>query len=189
VATLLSMFDAESSNEGLMLRWRFSDPGAFSDVGLERGTTTDGPWTRIDAERRIESGATVVLDRSVEPGQTFYYRLVATQLDGRLLTFGPITATRGGSTLGFALARISPNPSLGPTLIEFALPREAPVRLSVADVQGREVVLLATGSYRAGTHQVTWSGQTDRGDASPGLYFICLKTPEGTMVRRLALTR
>jgi hypothetical protein len=87
------------------------------------------------------------------------------------------------------MPRITPNPSRGRTLVEFTVPREARVRVSIADVMGRELVVLADGVHQPGRYQATWSGKTDRGDAPAGLYFARYQMPGKTIVQRLALTR
>jgi hypothetical protein len=89
----------------------------------------------------------------------------------------------------FELTSIQPNPSRGSSRIHFALPREARVRLSVLDIQGREIAVLAEGTYRSGPYEATWNGRTARGDAPAGLYFVRFQTPAGVQVRRLAMTR
>ena len=75
------------------------------------------------------------------------------------------------------------------TLLEITVPREAPVRLSVLDIQGREVATLIDGIYRPGRYQVTWNAKSGRGEAPAGLYFIRYRVPGKEMVRRLVLAR
>jgi hypothetical protein len=61
------------------------------------------------------------------------------------------------------------------------------VRLSVVDVQGREVAVLVDGVQRPGVYQATWSGRTERGAAPVGLYFVRYQTPNGNLMRRVVL--
>jgi len=90
--------------------------------------------------------------------------------------------------VAFAFA-VRPNPSRGPVEIEYALPRESQVRLSVFDVAGREVARLVDGPRSAAVHVASWSGIGARARARAGVYLVRLETPEGTWVRRLALLR
>jgi hypothetical protein len=62
------------------------------------------------------------------------------------------------------------------------------VRLEVVDVQGRVVAVLAEGGFGAGRHERVWDSSTSRARAA-GLYFVRLETPEGSLVRRVALLR
>ena len=63
----------------------------------------------------------------------------------------------------------------------------ATVRLSVIDIQGREIAILANGAWPAGRHHATWDGETARGAASTGLYFLRFSTGGREWVQRLAI--
>jgi len=88
----------------------------------------------------------------------------------------------------FALAPPRPNPTAGEIQIEYALPRDARVRISVQDVEGRTAAVLVDGPERAGRRRAAWSGRIGNARASAGLYFLCYETPEGRIVRRFAVT-
>jgi subtilisin family serine protease len=88
----------------------------------------------------------------------------------------------------FELAPVQPNPLRGVGRIGFALPRASKVRLSVIDVQGREVAVLAEGIFEAGRHQVRWEGASS-GGVGPGLYFVRLNVAGRSLVRRSVVTR
>ena len=188
-AALLSLFQARPVDDGLELRWQFGDPRLFAAVELERGATALGPWTPVAGERREENGATVMVDRGVDPGRTYYYRLRATSAAGATTLFGPFAQTAGQAIAEFALVRLAPNPSIGEMRIDFTVPRPAIVRLSVMDVLGREVAVLADGMHPPGRYQATWSGEDARGRVPVGLYFVRFRTPAGSFVRRAVLTR
>jgi hypothetical protein len=89
----------------------------------------------------------------------------------------------------FALGAVRPNPSRGAVAFAYQLPREANVRLSVVDVQGREVATLRNDLEPAGVHSLTWSGITTTGVAARGLYFVRYQAGGKTFVRRFALIR
>lgn len=94
----------------------------------------------------------------------------------------------GGPITEFALASITPNPNPGAARISWTLPAEARVRLSIHDIQGREVEVLAYGSYPPGRHDVAW--QTGRSGAeAAGIYFVRLQMPGRTLVRRMVVIR
>ena len=89
----------------------------------------------------------------------------------------------------FALEAVAPNPTAGEARLVFAMPRPAAVRLTVHDVQGREVARLVDGERPAGRHPVAWDGRVRGGPARAGLYFVRLLTPEREFVRRLVMVR
>jgi len=182
-ATMLSMFEVRPTAEGLEVRWQFSEPEAIAEVQLERSERSSGPWIPAALDLRREGNVTVALDRGVEQGRTYYYRLIVRTHDGRSLTFGPMMGTENAVT-DFAM-RLTPNPSRGATQVEFTVPRESRIRISVVDVHGREVALLAEGNQRAGRYRAVWDGSTARGRAAPGLYFVRYQTDGKDYTQRL----
>jgi SprB-like repeat protein len=88
-----------------------------------------------------------------------------------------------------ALGKPTPNPSAGPVRLRYALPATTAVRVSVLDLQGREVAVLADGTRPAGWGWATWDGATRDGRAPGGVYFIRLKAGGRQIVQRFALIR
>ena len=68
----------------------------------------------------------------------------------------------------------------------FTLPREQVLHLSVLDVQGRECAVLADGAYPAGHHRVATSAAA-HGPLAPGLYWLRLRTEDGTLSHRFVI--
>ena len=95
----------------------------------------------------------------------------------------------GGPVTEFALGTVRPNPSRGAVALAYQLPRSGSVRLSVVDVQGREIAVLANGATPAGRHTATWSGLTANGLAPHGLYFVRYAAGGKVFTRRFALLR
>ena len=87
----------------------------------------------------------------------------------------------------FALEPVHPNPATRQALVRFSLGQDARVRLSVRDLQGREVALLADGVLPAGEHAASLERGTGPRSLAAGMYFVCLETPAGRHVRRLAV--
>jgi hypothetical protein len=99
------------------------------------------------------------------------------------------TGVEGSACRGLALAPPAPNPAQGRLRFSFDLPRAMRVRLAVVDVQGRVVAALAEGDFSAGRHERSWDASAHGVRAGAGLYFVRLETPEGRLVRRVALLR
>ncbi len=84
----------------------------------------------------------------------------------------------------------SPNPFNPRTTIRFELPGAARVRLTVHDVGGRCVAVLADGDLPAGAHEAVWDGRDRLGrPAASGLYFGRLEAGSFVVTRRMALVR
>jgi hypothetical protein len=188
-STLVSTFEALPVQDGIRLRWGFAQPELLSRVALERSASEAGPWTVVQDALAGGGRTAEFVDREVEAGQTYHYRLSGAIRSGATMTFGRVVVVAGAAIESFELSSVAPNPTSGPTTVDFALPRAAHLRLAVLDVQGREIALLANGAYEPGRHQVTWSGRTERGLAQAGVYFVRFEAEGKVFTRRLALTR
>jgi len=90
----------------------------------------------------------------------------------------------------FQLWQNVPNPVVDRTMISYAVPVEAPVELSIFDVQGRVLRKLVRGNVGPGIHQVTWDGADDRGrPVGAGIYYYRFTSGDRTFERRLVTLR
>jgi hypothetical protein len=186
---LLSLFRAEPLVSGVELRWQFGDAGRFVDSWIERAARAEGPWATLAADRRLEGGMTVAMDRTAVAGTEYWYRLVARQQTGATTLFGPLRATAGSLVARSELGAVRPNPGKGNFTVDFSVPRQSNVRVSVLDVQGREVALLFSGPHGPGLYQAVWTGETAKGLAPVGMYFVRYQAPDKVLFSRLVLAR
>lgn len=98
-----------------------------------------------------------------------------------------VDAPGPGLPTEFALSPVAPNPARGAVDAWFALPHEARVRVSVFDLQGRELAVLENGVLPAGRHLAHWDPALASNAA--GLYFVRLATEGRTWVRRVVVAR
>lgn len=78
-----------------------------------------------------------------------------------------------------------PNPFNPTTTIEFSIPVNDYVRLSVFDILGREVEVLVNNNLSAGNHSINF----DASGLSSGIYFYQLKTGDKILVKKLNLLK
>lgn len=86
---------------------------------------------------------------------------------------------------GFSLKPAFPNPFNPATTLEYALNVTSDARLSVHDLSGREVALLARGRQEAGAHHVVF----DAAALPSGVYFARLQTEGGAVTQKLLLVK
>jgi len=92
--------------------------------------------------------------------------------------------------LKYKLYQNFPNPFNPTTTIRFSLPDLAYVRLSIVDLLGREVAVIADDVRAAGDHIVVSDGRNSSGvDVSSGVYVYRMTTAEQTLSRKLMLLR
>ena len=91
---------------------------------------------------------------------------------------------------GYSLAQNFPNPFNSQTVIRFELSAAAKIDLSIYNLQGQRVVVLAKGRQRAGTGQVSWNGLDHKGRPLPsGVYFYRLVVDGKRVTRKLVVLR
>ncbi len=90
----------------------------------------------------------------------------------------------------FALNPNYPNPFNPETTIEFALPRDSKVTLTIYNLNGQLVRQLVSNSYKAGYQRVIWNGRDYSGNAvGSGVYIYTLKAGDFSQTRKMILMR
>jgi hypothetical protein len=131
------------------------------------------------------------VDRTVEPGRTYSYRLDAVDTWGNMQVFdlGTVTVGRAPPS-SMVLHESRPNPFNPSTLIPFELSRSARVTLRIYDTAGRQVRTLVDGVLGPDLHHTAWDGLDDRGKAlGSGVYFCRLSAGGRTFAEKLVMVR
>ena len=187
--TTLTQLDAEAMDDGVRLSWASVNRAEFTQLVLQRATAQSGPWQELAIAMHDAGTRTSAFDGTAEPGHTYWYRLLGTTAAGSQSIAGPVSA-QSGAPLAFALAAPHPNPARGAMTVAFSVARSANVRLSVLDLQGREVATLADGVHAAGRYEAHWQGSLRDGQrAATGLYFLRYTTPDRVVNQRVTLVR
>jgi len=104
----------------------------------------------------------------------------------RLDSEGSVVEGFGGNqSMSFALNPPHPNPFNQRVALDFALPSAAPVKLTVYDIQGREVEKLVEREMSPGYHEITWDAE----GISSGVYFAVLNAGEYTQTQKMVLMK
>jgi hypothetical protein len=90
----------------------------------------------------------------------------------------------------FSGLRNRPNPFNPSTDIEFSLQFDAPVTLSIYDVNGKRVRTLASRHFTRGPHSVPWDGRDAGGElVASGVYFLRLTAGNDSQVLKTVLVK
>jgi len=90
----------------------------------------------------------------------------------------------------FALKQNYPNPFNPSTEIAFSLEQASTINLTIFNVLGQKVKVLADGSKQAGTHSLSWNGTDEMGAlVSTGLYFYTLTDGNNSVTMKMALMK
>lgn len=143
----------------------------FADYtsGMVWGLHYDGAGTpeRFDLAEHSEVMLTV--------GTGFNGEILLGALDGQIYRLGRTTTGVESSRSATRLFGNFPNPFNPVTTIRFTLANAADVRLDIVSVRGEHVRRFAMARTPAGSHDVVWRGDTDRGArVASGVYFCRL---------------
>jgi hypothetical protein len=88
------------------------------------------------------------------------------------------------------LSGVHPNPFNPMTKVSFRVSKAGPVTVTVHDLAGRRIAILADSPYEPGEYSATWNGQDSRGRAMPsGHYVVHLESASGQDSRKVVLVR
>ncbi len=92
--------------------------------------------------------------------------------------------------LVFSLEPNYPNPFNPTTTIPYNLDESSVIRMSIVDINGKEIVELLNTNHGAGRHEVSWNSIDDQGKTvEAGVYFCRLETIERTAIQKLLLVK
>jgi hypothetical protein len=92
--------------------------------------------------------------------------------------------------MSFALFQNQPNPFNPETNISFTLPVRAYVYMTIYNIEGKKVRILASREMSAGTHTVHWNGRDEAGNpVASGIYFYRLKTQHFDQTQKMVLMK
>jgi hypothetical protein len=90
----------------------------------------------------------------------------------------------------YALDQNYPNPFNAGTVISFALPEASRVKVTVFNVLGQTVRVLADNDMEAGVRNVSWDGRDDNGNAaSSGVYFYRIAANNFNDTKKMTLIK
>jgi hypothetical protein len=167
-------------------------PGLQSiDLQLSRNGTS-GPWEPIAAG--LPDTGTYRWVAAAPFSNAARVRVIARDYAGVLGTDVSTSDFVIGATLGvepvasgaaFTLGRVAPQPLVGRAMLSYALPHRTNVRVTLLDVQGRELTVLTQGEREAGRYNVPLEGAS----LPPGLHFVRLQAPGVDLRQRVVTLR
>lgn len=136
----LVSFEATGADDAIALSWVTKDQVGFSHFEVEK--STDGLlFETFQNVRSVESGeknSYGLVDKRVNEGVLYYYRLKMVDLDGNF-SYSQVVNARLEGDPSFALDPIWPNPSQGNIHFRYFHAGEEPMQVEVFDFAGRKI--------------------------------------------------
>ncbi|MCX6164560.1 MAG: T9SS type A sorting domain-containing protein, partial [Ignavibacteriae bacterium] len=112
-------------------------------------------------------------DSKVNSGK-YNYRIKQIDYNGNFEFFALSSTVEIGIPQKYVLSQNYPNPFNPTTKIDYQIPKDAKVKITVYDVTGKEVLVLVNDNQKAGFYTV----QMDATNISSGNYFYRMTTSE-----------
>jgi hypothetical protein len=182
---------AAATREGVVLTWRLprAGGGEVTGVRVERAATYEGPYVRCAPMALEPAGAMQFVDRDVESGHEYWYRLVL-ESGGADSLVRPVHVVFDLSPRRTRLETpvVLANGSVQVTY-EIAGVRR-PVQLAVYDVLGRRRRVLDAGVRDAGRYVRIWDGRdVSAARLARGIYIVRLRAGGQDLAQKVALLR
>jgi hypothetical protein len=182
VPVQLSLVRADVGEGMARITW-YSPGGDVSRAIVYRGTVA-GEWSRQDQIFADGSGFLTFVDKSVEAGRRYGYRLGVDDA-GRERLLGE-TWVDVPFVTRFVLEGVTPNPATGPAEVAFSLPTAHPAALEVFDLTGRIIHSREVGTLGAGRHALMLD---EAKDLRPGVYLLRLSQDNARVSKRFVKIR
>ncbi|HRN54943.1 MAG TPA: DUF4082 domain-containing protein, partial [Agriterribacter sp.] len=181
----LTGLSASSSENNVKLTWQTASEN--NNLGFEIERSTDGTqWSTIgfvSAEGNSSSLLSYTYnDNNVAPGR-YYYRLRQVDIDGHFGYSTLVPVNLNGQPSGYVLQQNYPNPFHKNTRIQYSIPRPELVKLTLFDINGREVKVLLQRIQEKGTHSIEFN----TGGLSRGTYYYKMQTTHFSATKKLII--
>jgi hypothetical protein len=185
-AVLIASFEAVVGTRGVEISWRIASADGLLGFNVYRSESETG-YERLNPRALLSASATSFLDAEVRPGRTYRYLLGAVDSDGEFLSPVQTVVTPHRP---LALEQNYPNPFNPTTHIDFYLPTDSHVVLTVFGVRGDRIATLVDQPTRYGHHSVTWDGTDARGEGvGSGVYFYRLQAGNKVITKKLVVMK
>ena len=98
-------------------------------------------------------------------------------------TFNRTTVHLDGTSYKNAFGEVYPNPVLQFATVSFYLAKASSVKITITDIQGKLLRILADDNFLEGTYSIKF----DRETLPAGMYFLQAKTNYGVMMKKILM--
>ena len=189
VGTTVASFAASLKQSSIEVSWTLSEADEAAAFHVLRSAGGDGFAALVSVAISRDALAFSIIDRGVEPGTTYRYRVDVVDASGSRALFE--TDAISTPAMPLTLHQNHPNPFNPSTTVSYYLPEASVVTLEVYDSSGRLVTRLADHEKQEkGTHSVGWRGRDAQGrTVSSGVYFYRLQSGKEILSRKMILLR
>jgi hypothetical protein len=198
----LSSFNAFAEENRVHLQWRTETETNNFQFEVQRASSRNGPWesrgyvrghgTTTEPRDYTWDDIFTLEDMAAGMAPIYYYKLRQTDFDGTIHDYAPVEVHMTDlSKTAFELSAAYPNPldlsAADNARFQYRVPQQSHVRISVHDMLGRELAVLADYTHAAGTHETAWYPGNDV--LRSGNYFVRMQSEGTVLTRKIAVLR
>ena len=172
---ILSGFNSTVNSNNVTLKWTTESEHNNAGFGIERKylNNDNSNWVNIgNVKSTVNSNSPsqyAFEDTKIQCGK-YSYRIKQVDVNGNFKYYNLNALVEIGIPAKYNLSQNYPNPFNPTTKINYELPKDSRVNISVFDILGREVMSLVNQEQKAGYYTVT----TDAKNLASGTYFYRL---------------
>ncbi len=182
----LSSFTASVSSNSVTLNWKTATETNNRGFEVQR-KSSGSDWSNITFVSgngtTTKSHEYSYVDNSLTAGK-YYYRLKQVDMNGAYEYSNAVEANVT-APVKFELAQNYPNPFNPTTKIDFSVPSNSNVKLTVYNVLGQQIAILVNGFMKSGSHSVDFNAV----DLNSGIYFYKLESDGVSLVKKMMLVK
>lgn len=185
---MLSSFELVMEPDGILCKWHTeTDSSAEEFILIGKRGDLEWPVNAIEAQQNQYSA----LDNNalMKSGGSVTYCLYLRSGSSEKTLLAERTAYWAVPDK-LSLNSVMPNPFNPSAIISYSLPMKCKARLSVYDLRGRVIAILADGWHDSGHHKVQWNGNGLHGrPVASGTYIVRLEANGGMESRKVLLAK
>jgi Peptidase family M1 domain/Peptidase M1 N-terminal domain/Secretion system C-terminal sorting domain len=184
----LTSFTASTKGVFVVLNWHTATEINNKGFEIQRRRANSVDWENIDF---VEGHGTTTEPNSysytdnVSSFGNYIYRLQQQDFDGTTSYSNEVKVTAGIAPEEFSLSQNYPNPFNPSTIIKFDVPKESKVTISIYNLLGQLVEVLAQRNYSPGSYQVVFNGER----LSSGVYIYELRAGNVVLRNKMILEK
>ena len=184
----LSSFASVINRNNVTLNWSTSSEINNSGFDIERKISNSAEWTKIGNVSGNGTSSEIhnytFADLKLQSG-TYNYRLKQIDYNGNFEYFNLSNEIIIGSPSDFYVSQNYPNPFNPATKIDFDIPVDGFVNITLYNLAGKEIAVLSNEFKTAGFHTV----QLNASDLSSGVYFYRISSGDFSATKKMQLIK
>jgi len=184
----LSSFASVINRNNVTLNWSTASELNNSGFDIERKLSSSNEWTKIGNVTGNGTSSEIhnynFNDLKLQSG-TFNYRLKQIDFNGNYEYFNLSNEVVIGTPSAFFVSQNYPNPFNPSTKIDFDIPNEGIVKISLFDLTGKEIGIITNEFKTAGYHTVSFNA----GYLPSGVYFYRINADNFVSTKKMQLIK